>query len=99
MGFPAFCDSHTHIIYAGNRAGEFLDKINGLSYEEIARRGGGILNSADLLNRTDEDELYRQAMERVGEMIAKGTGSLEIKSGYGLTTGRRIEDATCCAAY
>ncbi len=83
--FPSFCDSHTHIIYAGNRAGEFIDKINGLSYEEIARRGGGILNSADLLNRTDEDELYRQAMERVGEMIAKGTGSLEIKSGYGLT--------------
>ena len=83
--FPSFCDSHTHIVYAGNRAGEFLDKINGLSYEEIAARGGGILNSADLLHATSEDELYRQAMERVGEMIAKGTGSLEIKSGYGLT--------------
>lgn len=83
--FPSFCDSHTHIVYAGNRAGEFLDKINGLSYEEIARRGGGILNSADLLNRTSEDELYCQAMERVREMMAKGTGSVEIKSGYGLT--------------
>ena len=84
--FPSFCDSHTHIVYAGNRAGEFLDKINGLSYEEIGRRGGGILNSADLLHNTSEDELYRQAMERVDEMIAKGTGAMEIKSGYGLTT-------------
>lgn len=83
--FPSFCDSHTHIVYAGNRAGEFIEKINGLSYEEIAARGGGILNSADLLHRTSEDELFRQAMERVGEMIAKGTGAVEIKSGYGLT--------------
>ncbi|MBO5779992.1 MAG: imidazolonepropionase [Muribaculaceae bacterium] len=83
--FPSFCDSHTHIVYAGNRAGEFLDKINGLSYEEIGRRGGGILNSADLLHNTSEDELYRQAMERVDEVIAKGTGAIEIKSGYGLT--------------
>ena len=81
---PAFCDSHTHIVYAGCRDGEFLDKINGLSYEEIAARGGGILNSADLLHRTSEDELFRQSMERVNEMIAQGTGSLEIKSGYGL---------------
>ncbi|MCF0205651.1 MAG: imidazolonepropionase [Muribaculaceae bacterium] len=84
--FPSFCDSHTHIVYAGNRAGEFLDKINGLSYEEIGRRGGGILNSADLLHNTSEDDLYAQAMERVNEMIAKGTGAIEIKSGYGLTT-------------
>ena len=84
--FPSFCDSHTHIVYAGNRATEWLDKINGLSYEEIGRRGGGILNSADLLRDTSEDELYRQAMERVNEMIAKGTGAMEIKSGYGLTT-------------
>lgn len=83
---PSFCDSHTHIVYAGSREGEFLDKINGLSYEEIARRGGGILNSADRLHETDEDELYRQSMERVQEMIAKGTGALEIKSGYGLRT-------------
>lgn len=83
--FPSFCDSHTHVVYAGNRAGEFLDKINGLSYEEIARRGGGILNSADLLHATSEDELYMQAMVRVREVIAKGTGAIEIKSGYGLT--------------
>ena len=81
---PAFCDSHTHIVYAGCRDGEFLDKIRGLSYEEIAARGGGILNSADLLHRTSEEELFRQSMERVSEMIAQGTGSLEIKSGYGL---------------
>lgn len=83
--FPAFCDSHTHIVYAGNRAGEFLDKINGLSYEEIARRGGGILNSADLLHDTPEEELFHQSMVRVNEMIGKGTGAIEIKSGYGLT--------------
>lgn len=83
---PSFCDSHTHIVYAGSREGEFLDKINGLSYEEIARRGGGILNSADRLHETSEDELYRQSMERVNEMIQKGTGAIEIKSGYGLRT-------------
>ena len=82
---PAFCDSHTHIVYAGCRDGEFRDKIAGLSYEEIAARGGGILNSADLLHETSEDELYRQAMERVREIIAMGTGAVEIKSGYGLT--------------
>ena len=81
---PAFCDSHTHIVYAGCRDGEFLDKIRGLSYEEIAANGGGILNSADLLHKTSEDELFRQSMERVGEMIAQGTGAIEIKSGYGL---------------
>ena len=81
---PAFCDSHTHIVYAGSRDGEFLDKINGLSYEEIAARGGGILNSSDLLHETSEDELFEQSMERVREMMAKGTGALEIKSGYGL---------------
>lgn len=83
---PSFCDSHTHIVYAGSREGEFLDKINGLSYEEIARRGGGILNSADRLHETDEDDLYRQSMERVNEMVAKGSGAIEIKSGYGLRT-------------
>lgn len=83
---PSFCDSHTHIVYAGSREGEFLDKINGLSYEEIARRGGGILNSADRLHETSEDELYRQSMERINEMIQKGTGAIEIKSGYGLRT-------------
>lgn len=84
--FPSFCDAHTHIVYAGSREQEFLDKINGLSYEEIAKRGGGILNSADRLHDTSEDELYRQAMERVNEIIRMGTGCVEIKSGYGLTT-------------
>ena len=83
--FPSFCDSHTHIVYAGSREQEFLDKINGLTYEEIAKRGGGILNSADRLHDTSEDELYRQAMERIDEIVAMGTGLVEIKSGYGLT--------------
>ena len=82
---PCFCDSHTHIVYAGCRDGEFRDKIAGLSYEEIAARGGGILNSADLLHETSEDELYRQSMERVREIMEMGTGAVEIKSGYGLT--------------
>ena len=82
---PTFCDSHTHIVYAGCRDGEFRDKIAGLSYEEIAARGGGILNSADLLHNTSEEELYRQSMERVNEIMAMGTGAVEIKSGYGLT--------------
>ncbi|MDE6556794.1 MAG: imidazolonepropionase, partial [Duncaniella sp.] len=83
--YPSFCDSHTHIVYAGSREQEFIDKIRGLSYEEIARRGGGILNSADLLHRTSEEDLYRQAMGRVDEIMAMGTGCVEIKSGYGLT--------------
>ena len=82
---PAFCDSHTHIVYAGCRDGEFRDKIAGLSYEEIAARGGGILNSADLLHNTSEDDLYEQSMVRVREIMAMGTGAAEIKSGYGLT--------------
>lgn len=86
MVLPAFCDSHTHIVFAGTREQEFLDKIKGLSYAEIAAHGGGILNSADLLHRTSEEELYRQTMSRVNEMISKGTGAIEIKSGYGLTT-------------
>lgn len=86
MVLPAFCDSHTHIVFAGTREQEFLDKIEGLSYAEIAAHGGGILNSADLLHRSSEEELYRQAMSRVNEMISKGTGAIEIKSGYGLTT-------------
>ena len=84
MVLPAFCDSHTHIVYAGSRDGEFLDKIRGLSYEEIAARGGGILNSADRLHATSEEELYRESMARVEEMMAFGTGAMEIKSGYGL---------------
>ena len=84
MLMPAFCDSHTHIVWAGSREGEFLDKINGLSYEQIAARGGGILNSADRLHACSEDELFRQGMERVREVAAHGTGAIEIKSGYGL---------------
>lgn len=81
---PSFCDSHTHLVYAGSREMEYMDKIRGLSYEEIARRGGGILNSAKLLRDTPEDELYRQSMQRVNEIISFGTGAVEIKSGYGL---------------
>lgn len=84
MILPTFCDSHTHLVYAGCRDGEFLDKINGLSYEQIAARGGGIMNSSDLLNATSEDELLAQSIERVREVLAMGTGALEIKSGYGL---------------
>ena len=83
---PAFCDGHTHIVYSGSREHEFIDKINGLSYEEIAKRGGGILNSAKRLHDTSEDGLYEQALERVYEMIGFGTGAADIKSGYGLST-------------
>lgn len=103
MLLPSYCDSHTHIVYAGSREQEFLDKIHGLSYEQIAQRGGGILNSADRLHATSEDELFRQAMVRIDEIIAMGTGAVEIKSGYGLTTEdelkmlrviRRISDSS-----
>lgn len=83
---PSWCDPHTHIVYAGSREGEFVDKIRGLSYAEIAKRGGGILNSADLLHTMTEDQLYEQAMRRVREVVMKGTGCVEIKSGYGLNT-------------
>ncbi len=82
--FPSFCDSHTHLVYAGSREAEFTDKIRGLSYEEIARRGGGILNSAARLHDTSEEELYQQSSVRIREIIALGTGAVEIKSGYGL---------------
>ena len=82
---PSFCDSHSHIVYAGTREEEFIDKINGLSYEEIAARGGGILNSSDLLHDTSEDDLYEQSLARVNEMISHGSGAIEIKSGYGLS--------------
>ena len=88
---PSWCDPHTHIVYAGSREGEFVDKIMGLSYAEIARRGGGILNSADLLHTLSEDELYRQAMHRVEEIMRKGTGCVEIKSGYGLNTADEMK--------
>ena len=82
---PTWCDSHTHIVYAGNREQEFADRINGLSYEEIANRGGGILNSAKTLQETPEDELYKQSASRLEEVMHLGTGAVEIKSGYGLT--------------
>lgn len=81
---PCFADSHTHIVYAGNREQEFVDRINGLSYEEIANRGGGILNSVKKLRMTNEDELFEQAKTRLIEIIEQGTGAVEIKSGYGL---------------
>lgn len=86
MVFPSWCDSHTHIVYAGSREAEFVDKIKGLSYEEIAKKGGGILNSANRLNDTGEDELTEQALVRMKEIQSMGTGAVEIKSGYGLTT-------------
>jgi imidazolonepropionase len=82
---PTWCDSHTHIVYAGNRVQEFVDRINGLSYEEIANRGGGILNSAKKLNETTEEEIYQQSKARLEEVMQQGTGAVEIKSGYGLT--------------
>ena len=85
MILPAWCDSHTHIVYAGNREHEFVDRIKGLSYEEIAKKGGGILNSATELQKTSETELYRQSEIRLKEVIHLGTGAIEIKSGYGLT--------------
>jgi len=82
---PSWCDSHTHIVYAGNREQEFVDRINGFSYEEIANRGGGILNSAKKLNEASEEEIYEQSKVRLEEIIHLGTGAVEIKSGYGLT--------------
>jgi imidazolonepropionase len=88
---PAWCDSHTHIVYAGSREAEFVSKIKGMSYEEIARNGGGILNSARLLNETSEDELYKQAKKRLEGVIKTGTGAIEIKSGYGLTLEGEIK--------
>ena len=88
---PTWCDSHTHIVYAGNRSGEFVDRINGLSYEEIAKNGGGILNSAELLSKTSFDELYKQSSERLKKIIKLGTGAIEIKSGYGLNTHNEIK--------
>lgn len=84
MVFPAFCDSHTHLVYAGTRELEYEDKIRGLSYEEIARRGGGILNSAKVLSETSEEALFQQSLPRAREIIRSGTGAVEIKSGYGL---------------
>lgn len=88
---PAFCDSHTHLVYAGSREQEFTDKIKGLSYQEIARRGGGILNSARLLSETSEDSLLQSAKVRAREIMLQGTGAVEIKSGYGLTPQDEIK--------
>jgi imidazolonepropionase len=88
---PAWCDSHTHIVYAGDRSQEFVDRINGLSYEDIAQRGGGILNSAEVLQNTSEDELYEQSLKRLNEVMALGTGAIEIKSGYGLTVEAELK--------
>lgn len=91
MVFPAFCDSHTHIVYAGSREIEYIDKIKGLSYEEIAKRGGGILNSAKRLQQASEEELVEQALERLNEIKMLGTGAVEIKSGYGLSTESELK--------
>ncbi|MEN8230594.1 MAG: imidazolonepropionase [Bacteroidota bacterium] len=91
MVMPAFCDSHTHLVYAGSREKEYEDKIRGLSYEEIARRGGGILNSAILLSETTEEELFEQSLSRIHEIIRSGTGAVEIKSGYGLNTSDELK--------
>ena len=85
MVFPTYCDSHTHLVFAASREEEFVDRINGLSYEEIANRGGGILNSAEKLQKATEDELYEDAFARLNELVEMGTGAIEIKSGYGLT--------------
>ena len=85
MILPTWCDSHTHIVYAGNREGEFVDRIKGMSYAEIAEKGGGILNSARKLQDTEEEDLYQQSKARLEEVMSMGTGAVEIKSGYGLT--------------
>lgn len=91
MVIPSWCDSHTHIVYAGNRELEFVDRINGLTYEEIANRGGGILNSAKKLNDSTEEEIYNQSKVRLEEIMRLGTGAVEIKSGYGLTVDGELK--------
>ncbi|GAB5563159.1 MAG: imidazolonepropionase [Winogradskyella sp.] len=88
---PAWCDSHTHTVYAGDRTAEFVDRIHGLSYEEIAKNGGGILNSAKTLQNTSEDALFTQSMERLDELVRMGTGAIEIKTGYGLTVEAELK--------
>lgn len=91
MVFPCWCDSHTHLVFAGSREGEFTDRINGLSYEEIANRGGGILNSAKKLQETSEIDLFQQATARLKEITKTGTGAVEIKSGYGLSLDAELK--------
>lgn len=88
---PCYCDSHTHIVYAGSREGEFVDRINGLTYEQIFERGGGILNSAKKLQEASEEELIESALKRLNEIIWQGTGAVEIKSGYGLNTEAELK--------
>ncbi|MFK7833460.1 MAG: imidazolonepropionase [Winogradskyella sp.] len=88
---PSWCDSHTHVVYAGDRTSEFVDRINGLSYAEIANKGGGILNSAKVLQNTSEEDLYQQSLKRLNELIAMGTGAVEIKTGYGLTVEAELK--------
>jgi len=91
MVFPTYCDSHTHLVFAASREGEFVDRINGLSYAEIAERGGGILNSADKLQNASEDELFEDALARLNELVQMGTGAIEIKSGYGMTLDAELK--------
>jgi len=91
MVLPAFCDSHTHLVYPQSRESEFVDRIKGLSYEEIAKRGGGILNSASKMEQVSEDELYNSALIRLNEIMSFGTACVEIKSGYGLSTGEELK--------
>ena len=91
MVFPAYCDSHTHLVFAASREKEFVNRINGLSYSEIAQKGGGILNSAEKLQDTSEDELYKDALVRLNKLVQMGTGAIEIKSGYGLTLDAEIK--------
>lgn len=88
---PSFCDSHTHLVYAGSREIEYIDKIRGLSYEEIAKRGGGILNSAERIRKASEEELFEAAYDRIQEIAGFGTGAVEIKSGYGLDTESELK--------
>ena len=88
---PSWCDSHTHIVYAGDRTGEYVDRINGLSYADIASRGGGILNSAKKLQNISEEDLYNQSINRLDEIIKMGTGAVEIKTGYGLTVDAELK--------
>ena len=91
MVFPTYCDSHTHLVFAASREGEFVDRINGLSYEDIAKRGGGILNSAEKLQNTSEDQLFEDTLVRLNELVKMGTGAVEIKSGYGLTLDAELK--------
>ena len=91
MVFPSYCDSHTHLVFAASREGEFVDRINGLSYEEITRKGGGILNSARKLQNASEEELLKGTLQRANEIMLMGTGAVEIKSGYGLNLDAELK--------